>query len=330
MKLRACLLIVVACGLVACGASAAATQPVATPTIAAPPTEPPTPTPEPTVYVVVQGDTLSRIARSFGVTVEALAELNNIEDPNRISVGQVLVIPTPVELAAAEETTPTPPPATATPTETATAVPSPTVPTPTATLRPSATPVPTVRRRIIATPTPTATLTATTTASPTLTATASATPSASPTVTASLTASPTAGPLPTGTPPPAEINGSPEDEALAAALQEALATYDIKRVVIADAREQGGARVAIGTLYLTAEAESSGEELTLPLGAIFVTAYQVVLAEGAELDSVAVVIATSDGNAAALIGARLADVAEFVQGALSEEEFVARWVARQF
>lgn len=44
-------------------------------------------------YVVKQGDTLSKIAKEFNTTVQAIAELNNIDDVNKIYVGQVLVIP---------------------------------------------------------------------------------------------------------------------------------------------------------------------------------------------------------------------------------------------
>ncbi len=44
-------------------------------------------------YVVQRGDTLARIAAEHGTTVKALAEANGITDPNRIYVGQELVIP---------------------------------------------------------------------------------------------------------------------------------------------------------------------------------------------------------------------------------------------
>ncbi|GIV69928.1 peptidoglycan DD-metalloendopeptidase family protein [Caldilinea sp.] len=44
-------------------------------------------------YTVAPGDTLGAIAVRFGVTVEALVAANGIEDPNRIRVGQVLIIP---------------------------------------------------------------------------------------------------------------------------------------------------------------------------------------------------------------------------------------------
>lgn len=46
------------------------------------------------VHVVVPGDNLSRIAARYGVSVNALVAANNIWNPNRIYVGQVLVIPT--------------------------------------------------------------------------------------------------------------------------------------------------------------------------------------------------------------------------------------------
>jgi len=44
-------------------------------------------------YTVRRGDTLSRIARQFGTTVGALAQLNGIANPSAIYVGQVLRIP---------------------------------------------------------------------------------------------------------------------------------------------------------------------------------------------------------------------------------------------
>jgi nucleoid-associated protein YgaU len=57
-------------------------------------------TPTPTVdistlekYTVQEGDSLSSIADQFGVSQDALAELNNIDDPNSLQVGQELVIP---------------------------------------------------------------------------------------------------------------------------------------------------------------------------------------------------------------------------------------------
>jgi peptidoglycan-N-acetylglucosamine deacetylase len=43
-------------------------------------------------YTVRSGDTLFRIAQQHGTTVTALVELNDIANPNQISVGQVLRI----------------------------------------------------------------------------------------------------------------------------------------------------------------------------------------------------------------------------------------------
>ncbi|MGG0022970.1 N-acetylmuramoyl-L-alanine amidase [Bacillus inaquosorum] len=53
-------------------------------------------------YVVKQGDTLTSIARMFGVTVAQLQEWNNIEDPNFIQVGQVLIVSAPSYTAEPE------------------------------------------------------------------------------------------------------------------------------------------------------------------------------------------------------------------------------------
>lgn len=58
-----------------------------------------------TTYTVKAGDTLSTIAAQFDVTVAAIVEANDITDPNVITVGQVLTIPT------AGEAVPPPPPA---------------------------------------------------------------------------------------------------------------------------------------------------------------------------------------------------------------------------
>lgn len=44
-------------------------------------------------YVVQPGDTLQNIAVRFGTTWQAIAQLNNIPNPNVIYVGQVLLIP---------------------------------------------------------------------------------------------------------------------------------------------------------------------------------------------------------------------------------------------
>ena len=70
-----------------------------------PPPEPPAESPEPPAessgegsirfkeYRIQPGDSLSRIAQKHKVSAEALARANEITDPNRIRVGQVLRIP---------------------------------------------------------------------------------------------------------------------------------------------------------------------------------------------------------------------------------------------
>ncbi len=45
------------------------------------------------VYIVESGDTLSSIARRFGVSTDDLAQANNISNPNQITEGAQLVIP---------------------------------------------------------------------------------------------------------------------------------------------------------------------------------------------------------------------------------------------
>ncbi len=76
----------------------------ATPTPAA--TEQVTPEPEPTappaptqqVHVVVKGDTMSKIAKKYGVTVEELMAANpQIKNQNKIAIGDAITIPVPVE-----------------------------------------------------------------------------------------------------------------------------------------------------------------------------------------------------------------------------------------
>jgi LysM repeat protein len=68
---------------------------IASPSPAPTPAAAPTPTPKPTfrTYTVRPGDTLSGIASRFHTTVTRLANLNNISDPSKLRVGQVLLIP---------------------------------------------------------------------------------------------------------------------------------------------------------------------------------------------------------------------------------------------
>ena len=45
---------------------------------------------EPKTYLVKDGDTLTNIAEKYGMTVDQLARLNNLEDSSNINVGQTL------------------------------------------------------------------------------------------------------------------------------------------------------------------------------------------------------------------------------------------------
>ncbi|NCB07744.1 MAG: LysM domain-containing protein [Bacteroidia bacterium] len=47
----------------------------------------------PRVHTVQKGESLSVIAKQYGVTVKAIAEANNIANPNMIKINQKLIIP---------------------------------------------------------------------------------------------------------------------------------------------------------------------------------------------------------------------------------------------
>lgn len=82
--------------------------------VAATPTPSPTEVPEPTpqVYVIKQGDTLSKIAKQYGLTLDQLLAANKdtIKNPDKISVGDEIIIPVPppdeVSGASSESTAP--------------------------------------------------------------------------------------------------------------------------------------------------------------------------------------------------------------------------------
>ena len=60
------------------------------------PTVPPAPTP--TVYIVRSGDTMSKIAKRFDISIDELIAANKdgIKDPDKISIGDTVIIPVPV------------------------------------------------------------------------------------------------------------------------------------------------------------------------------------------------------------------------------------------
>ncbi len=78
------------------------------------------PTSEPTAqtitHVVQSGETLAVIAEKYGISVDTLVTLNNIEDANKISVGQELVVSVPPNWTPPPTSTPQPGPPAATPT----------------------------------------------------------------------------------------------------------------------------------------------------------------------------------------------------------------------
>jgi LysM repeat protein len=69
-------------------------RPTSTPAPSTPaPTSTPSPTPTPIIYKVQKGDVLIDIAKQYGISVEALQEANAILNPDRLQIGQELIIP---------------------------------------------------------------------------------------------------------------------------------------------------------------------------------------------------------------------------------------------
>ena len=79
--------------------------PTLPPTTTVPPT---TTTAVPQEYIVQSGDSLSKIAKMFGVTVAALVAENALPDPDKIVEGQRLKIPTPTTTTSAGGAAPPP------------------------------------------------------------------------------------------------------------------------------------------------------------------------------------------------------------------------------
>jgi LysM repeat protein len=59
-----------------------------------------TPTPEETVYIVREGDTLDSISRQFNLSIQEIIDRNPDLDPDLINVGQQIVIPSTSEQIA--------------------------------------------------------------------------------------------------------------------------------------------------------------------------------------------------------------------------------------
>lgn len=107
--LAAVLIVLTACGKVVTPQPTVITSSTSTPaymltstlrpTATAPLTPPaatttPTVTPTPIIHVVQEGETLLSIAFDYGVSVQALQTVNDIENPQFLQVGQRLIIPT--------------------------------------------------------------------------------------------------------------------------------------------------------------------------------------------------------------------------------------------
>ena len=61
-----------------------------------------TPAPATITYKIKPGDNLTKIAKEYGTTVEALVRLNNIANPNLIYAGADLIVPAPDDKPSAE------------------------------------------------------------------------------------------------------------------------------------------------------------------------------------------------------------------------------------
>jgi len=79
------------------GGAAPTPSPTSSAAATAAPTDTPIPEPTPQTYTIKKGDILNKIAKKFGLTLDQLLAANKatIKDPNKIKVGQVIIIPVP-------------------------------------------------------------------------------------------------------------------------------------------------------------------------------------------------------------------------------------------
>ena len=77
----------------AASAAASARASAAAPTATIPASPSPTPTIAGTVYTVKEGDSLSAIAAQNNTTIDAIVKANDLTDPDKLQVGQKLIIP---------------------------------------------------------------------------------------------------------------------------------------------------------------------------------------------------------------------------------------------
>jgi LysM repeat protein len=83
-------------------ARVASAKPTTTPTIA--------PTATPVTYTVQEGDSLYTIALDLGIALEDLMDANGLTDPNRLEIGQELIVPQPGDGSGGPTATPKPSP----------------------------------------------------------------------------------------------------------------------------------------------------------------------------------------------------------------------------
>jgi nucleoid-associated protein YgaU len=77
-------------------AAALATPPTVTPMAVVPPAAPAaSPTVGEQTYIVQVGDYPEKIAQKFGIKTDELVAANNIDDPQKLQIGQTLKIPPP-------------------------------------------------------------------------------------------------------------------------------------------------------------------------------------------------------------------------------------------